>query len=196
MNFEKIHHFELLYTNDNTNDPELLEQMSRLSLENIPKSVETTQDETQIHKTLLMKNNSDVLEAKRKELDQWKKEGVYTEHTNQGQDCISLRWVVKEKLVDEKRIVKARLCAQDFEEQKCFRTDSPTCGDKVWEFKKCVYGLAYASRYWYLKLGEELIRSGATSIQLDQGIFILHKDNKPFGTMSYLVDDAILPMQR
>ena len=88
------------------------------------------------------------------------------------------------------------MCAQGFEEQKCFRTDSPTCGDKVWEFKKCVYGLACASRYWYLKLREELIRSGATSIQLDQGIFILHKDNKPFGTMAYLVDDVILSMQR
>ena len=79
MNFEKIHHFELLDTNDTTNDPELLEQMSRLSLENIPKSVETSQDETQIHETLLMKNNSDNLEAKQKELDQCKKEGVYTE---------------------------------------------------------------------------------------------------------------------
>ena len=74
MNFEKIRHFELQETNDNTNDPELLEQMSKLSLENIPKSVETSQDETQIHETLLMKNNSEVLEAKQKELEQWKKE--------------------------------------------------------------------------------------------------------------------------
>ena len=61
-------------TNDYTNDPEHLEQMSKLSLENIPKSVETSQDETQIHETLLMKNNSEVLEAKQKELKQWKKE--------------------------------------------------------------------------------------------------------------------------
>ena len=74
MNFEKIRHFELQETNGNTNDPELLEQMSKLSLENIPKSVETSQDETQIHETLLMKNNSEVLEAKQKELEQWKKE--------------------------------------------------------------------------------------------------------------------------
>ena len=96
LNFEKINHFERLDTNDNTNDPELLEQMSRLSLENLPKSAETSQDETQMHETLLMKNNSDVLEAKQKELDQWKKEGVYTEHTNQGQDCIFLRWVLKD----------------------------------------------------------------------------------------------------
>ena len=74
MNFEKIHLFELQETNDYTNDPEHLEQMSKLSLENIPKSVETSQDETQIHETLLMKNNSEVLEAKQKELEQWKKE--------------------------------------------------------------------------------------------------------------------------
>ena len=127
LNFEKIHHFELQDTNDNANDPELLEQMSRLSLENIPKSVETSQDETQIHETLLMKNNSDILEAKQKELEQWKKEGVYTEHTNQGQDCISLRWILKEKFVDDKKIIKARLCARGFEEERCFRTNSPTC---------------------------------------------------------------------
>ena len=76
MNFEKIHHFELLNTNDNINHPELLEQMPRLSLGNIPKSVQTSQDKTQIHETLLMKNNSNVLEAEQKEQDQWKKEGV------------------------------------------------------------------------------------------------------------------------
>ena len=120
LNFEKIHHFELQDTNDNTNDPELLEQMSKLSLENIPKSVETSQDETQIHETLLMKNNSDILEAKQKELEQWKKEGVYTECTNQGQDCISLQWVLKEKFVGDKKIIKARLCARGFEEEQCF----------------------------------------------------------------------------
>ena len=95
MNFEKIHHFELLDTNDTTNDPELLEQMSRLSLENIPKSVETSQDETQIHETLLMKNNSDDLEAKQKELDQCKKEFT---PKNQGQDCISLRCISLQKI--------------------------------------------------------------------------------------------------
>ena len=114
MNFEKIHHFELIDTNDNTNDPELLEQMSRLSLENIPKSVEISQDETQMHETLLMKNNSDILEAKQKELYQWKKEGIYTEHTNQGQGCVFLRWLLQEKIFDDKKIIKARLCARGF----------------------------------------------------------------------------------
>ena len=45
--------------------------MSRLSLENIPTDTEASQDE-------------------QVELDQWKKEDVYTEHIDEGQDCISL----------------------------------------------------------------------------------------------------------
>ena len=63
--------------------------------------------------------------------------------------------------------------------------------DKVWELKKCIYGLADASRYWYLKLREELIRLGATPIQLDQGFFIWHKGNKPIGIMACFVDDVL-----
>ena len=102
--------------------------------------------------------------------------------------------VLKEKFVDDKKIIKARLCAWGFEEEQCFRTDSTTCckeslrlaccvissnkwlinsldvktaflqgkpiertvfvwppkeakTGKVWELKKCVYGLVDASRY-------------------------------------------------
>ena len=60
--------------------------------------------------------------------------------------------------------------------------------DKVRELKKCIYGLDVASRYWYLKLREELIRLGATPIQLDQGFFIWVKGNKPIGIMACFVD--------
>ena len=137
MNFEKIHHFELIDTNDNTNDPELLEKMSRLSLENIPKSVETSQDETQIHETLKEKQFIQS-RSQTKEQDQWEKERVYTEHTNQGQDCISLRWVLKEKFVDDKKIIKARLCVRGFEEEQCFPFDSPTCCKEGLRLACCV----------------------------------------------------------
>ena len=44
--------------------------------------------------------------------------------------------------------------------------------NKVWKLRKCVYELADAIRYWYLKLREELIKLGATPTQLDQGTFI------------------------
>ena len=44
--------------------------------------------------------------------------------------------------------------------------------NKVWKLRKSFYGLADASRYWYLKFREELIKLGATPTQLDQGTFI------------------------
>ena len=64
---------------------------------------------------------------KLKKHHQWKSGKVYEEVPNQAQNCISLRWVIKEKLVDNEKFTKARLCARDFEEEWNFRTDSPTC---------------------------------------------------------------------
>ena len=40
---------------------------------------------------------------------------------------MSVRWVVRPKVIDNKPSVKARLCARGFEEEQLFRTDSPTC---------------------------------------------------------------------
>ena len=53
---------------------------------------------------------------------------MYEEVDNTGQDHISLRWVLKDKIDGEgKTICKARLCVRGFEEEQNFRTDSPTC---------------------------------------------------------------------
>ena len=52
---------------------------------------------------------------------------MYEEIVDNGQDSMSVRWVVTSKLVDEKVVCKARLCARGFEEIQTFRTDSPTC---------------------------------------------------------------------
>ena len=68
-----------------------------------------------------------VLKAKMEELDSWKKNNVYTEVEDVGQERISVRWVVSEKVVDNKIGIKARLCARGFEEIQDFRKDSPTC---------------------------------------------------------------------
>jgi len=84
--------------------------------------------ENVIDDTLLATNKTREHEAKLKELDQWKTMGVYEEVEDTGQDCISLRWVVKDK-IDENglTICKARLCVRGYEEEQDFRTDSPTC---------------------------------------------------------------------
>ena len=59
--------------------------------------------------------------------NQRRSQHVYDEIGNLGQRSISLRWVMKEKVVKEKKIIKARLCARGCEEEQNFRTDSLTC---------------------------------------------------------------------
>ena len=39
----------------------------------------------------------EVLSAKKKELDNWKRYNVYTEVPDKGQQCVSVRWVITEK---------------------------------------------------------------------------------------------------
>ena len=76
LNLEQIYDFEIQQKISKESD--LLQKMSRLSLENIPTDTEASQDENQIHETLLVKNKYDILKTKQVELDQWKKEDVYT----------------------------------------------------------------------------------------------------------------------
>ena len=61
----------------------------------------------------------------------------------------------------------------------------------IWKLKKTVYGLADASRSWYLTLRSELLNLGAKTVQLDQGIFVWFEDKKLKGIMACFVDDVI-----
>ena len=74
--------------------------MSRLSIENIHINTEISNDERQTHDSLLTKDKPYILEVKHIELRQWQEKGVHKEVTNEGQDYITLRWVVKEKHED------------------------------------------------------------------------------------------------
>ena len=187
---------------------------------------------------LLTRNKEAEVQAKRAELDEWKNKGVYTEIEDRGQDCMSLRWVVKSKIINGKEGIKARLCARGFEEEQDFRKDSPTCSRegvratlsliaskqwvihsidvktaflqgndlertvivrppkeaetiKVWLLKKCVYGLADASRYWYLKVCNEFSKIGILPSKLDQGIFYSHVNGVLSGIVILFVDDIL-----
>ena len=57
------------------------------------------------------------------ERNQWQNEQVYDEIDDLGQQCISLRWVMKEKVINEKKIIETRLCARCYEEEQKFRTE-------------------------------------------------------------------------
>ena len=79
----------------------------------------------------LCKNETfEVVEAKLRELENWKNNNVYNEVEDDGQSQVSVRWVITEKIVEGVGRPKARLVASGFEEidDNCIRKDSPTCG--------------------------------------------------------------------
>ena len=59
----------------------------------------------------------------------------------------------------------------------------------IWRLKRCVYGLNQASRMWYLKVREEMIKLGAESPKVDPAYFIWKRDEKVIGILSSHVDD-------
>ena len=196
-------------------------------------------DEIQTDEVLLTNIENEQNIAKLKELESWKNQNVFQEVENTGQKALSVRWVLKPKVINGVLTTKARLCARGFEEDKFFRTDSPTCSregvrialatiathgwhlksldirtaflqgkdmertvylkpppeansDKLWLLNKCVYGLGDASRSWYLRIREEIIKSGGEVCQLDQGLFLFHDSNQIlYGIIICFVDDML-----
>ena len=65
--------------------------------------------------------------AKLQELANWKSQQVYVEQEDRGQRCLSVRWVLTPKMIDNVVSTKARLCARGLKENQDFHTDSPTC---------------------------------------------------------------------
>ena len=201
-------------------------------------SVSTSNEEILVNETVKNICNDKIKIAKDNELDNWKSNDVYREVNDQGQDTVSVRWVITAKVVDQNVTCKARLCARGFEEEQPFRKDSPTGSreglrltlsvlaskgwelnsldiksaflqgkeidrvvhikpppeantNKLWQLKKCVYGLADAPRKWHIKLKEELLKSGAIQSKYDEGLFYVRKDNQLIGILSCHVDDIL-----
>ena len=73
-------------------------------------------------------NNPVFEQAKLDEIRKWKELQAYVEVPDEGQSCISTRWVCTHKIVGDKVINKARLVVRGFEEKTLqMRSDSPTC---------------------------------------------------------------------
>ena len=63
--------------------------------------------------------------------------------------------------------------------------------NKIWKSQKCVYGLADASRYWYLRIKEELIKLRANISSVDPGSFPWQEHYKFVRILASHVDDMI-----
>ena len=86
-------------------------------------------DTTEIHfnEFYLCGVTEDHKRAKLQELANWKSQLVYVEDEYRGQRCLSVRWVLTPKMIDNVLSNKARLCARGSEQNQDFHTDSPTC---------------------------------------------------------------------
>ena len=71
--------------------------------------------------------DTQISEAKNRELKVWKDKSVYEEVENDNFDLISLKWVVKPKIIEGVHSVKARLVARGCQELVDVRRDSPVC---------------------------------------------------------------------
>ena len=62
---------------------------------------------------------------------------------------------------------------------------------KLWLLRKCVYGLNDASRYWYMRVREELIKLRCQCSKADPAVFYLHVNGQLEGLIVSYVDDFI-----
>ena len=77
---------------------------------------------------IVMFNSDETSKAKESEIQNWIRNQVYEEVDDLGQDSMSVRWVITEKMKNNEIITKARLVARGFEEDTVrIQKDSPTC---------------------------------------------------------------------
>ena len=192
------------------------------------------------YQTLLSSfNDEKFAEAKAVELGNWAKLEVYEEVEDEGQNFVTTRWVLTEKMKENEVKQKARLVCRGYEDDSNVPTDSPTCNKdslktaiaiiaskeweiasldikaaflqgkllereiymkppkeasalgKLWKLRRCVYGLNDASRYWYLRLREELIKLGCKPSKLDPSVFMFHINSELHGLLLIHVDDIL-----
>ena len=81
---------------------------------------------------IILFNNTSVRKAKLKEIDNWLIHDVFEEVENEGQQTISVRWVITERLLKDHWDTKARLVARGFEEDTShLNKEAPTCGTDI-----------------------------------------------------------------
>ena len=81
---------------------------------------------------VLIVNDDAFMSAKHAELSNWKQDNVFEEVKDEGQKCISTRWVCTLKETTQGVVPKARLVARGFEEMNTeeLPKDSPTCASE------------------------------------------------------------------
>ena len=105
--------------------------------------------------------------AKHDEMEAWRSHQVYDEVINEGQEYMTVRWVITPKMIDGHPSVKARLVAKGFQELQDFRKDSPTCSR---ESIRLVLAII-ASKKWDLH-GFDIRRAFLQGDPIDRIVFL------------------------
>ena len=63
--------------------------------------------------------------------------------------------------------------------------------DKVWKLRKAVYGLNEASRFWYNRVKDEMIKIGFTRSKYDEALFYCKEGGQLQGIIAIHVDDFL-----
>lgn len=94
--------------------------------------VENVKTNTYNRDEILVVNEDIFSHAKQTELENWKRNNVFVEEKDEGQKCISTRWVCTLKKTQVDIVPKARLVARGFEEINIqeLPKDSPTCSSE------------------------------------------------------------------
>ena len=104
-----------------------LTKVSGLELSTTEPTPTTNSDET-----LMIVDEVSFENAKKEELESWKSNHVYTEIEDNGQSCVSTRWVCTLKETKDEVKTKARLVVRGVEEigKDDNPKDSPTCANE------------------------------------------------------------------
>ena len=201
--------------------------------------IENDNEESEETYVCTNRENGEIMAAKKKEIQSWVKNNVFTSVKDNGQYKINVKWVINEKMKNGKPEVKARLVAKGYEDLIETRNDSPTCTKesirlmliiaaakgwpcksidiraaflqgnpidrevflkppvefreegKIWRLNRCVYGLNQASRLWYIRVKQEMVKLGACSPRVDPAYFVWRKEGEVIGILSSHVDDFL-----
>lgn len=98
---------------------------------------------------IVIVNDDAFMPAKHAELCNWKRNDVFEEVKDEGQKCISMRWVCPLKESPDGVVPKARLVARGFEEMNTMKLpkDSPTCAS---ESLKMIMAVIVCQKKWQL----------------------------------------------
>ncbi|VDI23145.1 Hypothetical predicted protein [Mytilus galloprovincialis] len=152
----------------------------------------------------------DFTEAREAELDNWRKHNVYEEVEDNGQNCISTRWVYTMKELENEFHRKARLVAKGFEEDSLdeIPKNSPTCekqslrlilsiiASKRWSINSVDIKTAFLQgekmqREWYEKVKATLLDCGGTVSKIDSAVFYWYNEKGLTGVLAVHVDDFL-----